>query len=368
MPFQVVRNDITKMQVDAVVNTANPLPTYGPGTDAAIYKAAGEEKLLKRREEIGNIEPGTSVITEGFDLPAKYIIHTVGASWNGGEESEEQIIRNCYESVFDLALQNHVETLAVPLLASGSYGFPKGIAIRIAFSEIEKFLLNNDMIIYLVVFDQKSYSLSSELYGEIESYINDNYVEEKEKEEYDKEVFGRHNRPNRRTDSQFRPIKDFGAPVEDNYYAEEDVLNAEPVIYDTVMADMPLPKPQKSLKDAVNNLDKTFMEMVFTFADEKGISDVEIQKRANLDRKAFSKLKCGTTKKPSKPTALALAVALELNLDQTRDLLSRAGLALSPCDKQDIIVKYFIENKDYNIYTINETLFEFNEKLLGMQL
>lgn len=367
MPFQVVRNDITKMQVDAVVNTANPLPTYGPGTDAAIYKAAGEEKLLKRRKEIGNIKPGTSVITEGFDLPAKYIIHTVGTSWHGGEENEEQIIRSCYASVFDLALQNHVETLAVPLLASGSYGFPKGIATRIAFTEIEKFLLNNDMIIFLVVFDQKSYSLSSELYGEIESYINDNYVEERVKEEYNKEIFGRENRRDKWFRNYFRPIKDFGVPIEEDAQ-DEDVFNSSSDSFAAPMADMPLPKPQMSLADAVNNLDKTFMEMVFTFADAKGISDVDIQKRANLDRKAFSKLKCGTTKNPSKSTALALAVALELNLDQTKDLLSRAGLALSPCLKQDIIVKYFIENREYNIYTINEALFEFNEKLLGMQL
>lgn len=359
MPFQVVRNDITKMQVDAIVNTANPLPTFGPGTDAAIYKAAGQEQLLEKRKEIGNMEPGTSVITEGFNLPAKYIIHTVGTSWQGGNENEADIIRNCYRSVFDLAKQYDVETLAFPVLASGSYGFPKGIALRIAFSEIERFLTDNDMMLFLVVFDQKSYTLSSEFYGDVDTYINDHYVEQKEKEEYDSATFNRENRKSRGIGSFFQKVKDFAAPIDDDdeYEYYEDVEMPAVVL-----------RPQESLDDVLNNRHKTFMEMVFTFADERGLSDVDVQKRANLDRKAFSKLKCGTTKNPSKNTALAIAVALELDLDETKDLLSRAGLALSPVNRQDLIVRYYIEHGNYNIYRINEALFEHNEKTLGMQI
>lgn len=123
-------------------------------------------------------------------------------------------------------------------------------------------------------------------------------------------------------------------------------------------------KRSRNLEDVINDLEKTFMELVFSFADRKGMSDVELQKKANIDRKAFSKLKCGTTKNPSKPTALALAIALELNLDETKDLLSRAGLALSPCSRQDVIVQFFIEKEAYDIFVINEALYAHGEAML----
>lgn len=199
MPFQIVRNDITKMHVDAIVNTANPMPGYGAGIDSAVYEAAGKEKLLAKRHEIGAIDRGTSVITDGYNLPAKFIIHTVGIAWQGGKAGEEDIIRGCYRSVFDVAVNNDIASLAIPLLASGSYGFPKGIALRIALSEIEAFMSESDMEVYLVVFDEKSVSLSSELYGDIDEYINDNYVEEKNQEEYP-DSYGRNERVRRGTE------------------------------------------------------------------------------------------------------------------------------------------------------------------------
>ena len=356
MPFQIVRNDITKMHVDAIVNTANPMPGYGSGIDTAVYEAAGVNKLLEKRQEIGVIERGCSAITDGFNLPARYIIHTVGTLWHGGNEGEEDVIRSCYRSVFKIAVENKIETLAIPILASGNYGFPKGISLRIALSEIENFMAEHDMDIYLVVFDEKPFSLSSELYGDIDEYINDNYVEEKEKEEYIHEFI----------------IMDDTAP--------EAVLRSESVSSAKFFGNLASAKSSeikpneaqtektskhKSLDDIVKNLDKTFMELVFSFADEKGFTDVEVQRRANLDRKAFSKLKCGTTKNPSKSTALAFAIALKLNLDETRDLLSRAGFALSPCSKQDLIVQYFIEREVYDIHAINITLFEHGEQYLG---
>lgn len=440
MPFQIVRNDITKMHVDAIVNTANPVPGYGAGTDAAVYEAAGAERLLAKRQEIGEIERGHSAITDGYDLPAKYIIHTVGTAWQGGSYGEEAVIRDCYRSVFALAVENGIGSLAIPLLASGSYGFPKGIALRIALSEIEAFMADHDIELYLVVFDEKAFALSSELYGDIDAYINDNYVEEKARAEYRHpgsnrpvpdmapmasamSVAGSASKPRglgaglsdiisgiRTKDKKGGKAK---ASREDVMYAQSLCEEAEPE-YAAEYADETCDEPglggsicaesglggsicvapadedvaeyadaicaapvdeiyaapresQKSLEDVVNNLDKTFMEMVFSFADEKGMTDVEVQKRANLDRKAFSKLKCGTTKNPSKGTALALAVALMLNLDDTKDLLSRAGFALSPCSKQDLIVQYFIERKAYDIYAINVALFEHGEPLLGTQ-
>ena len=400
MPFQIVRNDITKMQVDAIVNTANPSPGYGSGVDTAVYEAAGEKELLAKRQEIGAVAPGTSFITDGYRLPAKHIIHTVGTAWHGGGEGEEAVIRDCYRSIFRLAVENDIESLAIPLLASGSYGFPKGIALRIALSEIESFMSENDMELYLVVFDDKSFSLSSELYGDIDSYISENYVEEKSMEEYE----GFHRAPVAPSLKAPKPAGRFmrrlsGASVPDflnrsakmaeagylkdtepeedisDVRASEDaILDDEACVEDAggapvYAASVPLmgAKADRSLDDVINNLDKTFIEMVFSFADEKGMTDVEVQKKANLDRKAFSKLKCGTTRNPSKSTALALAIALELSLDDTKDLLSRAGLALSPCSKQDVIVQYFIEREAYDIFEINIVLYEHGEPPLGMQ-
>lgn len=379
MPFRIVRNDITKMHVDAIVNTANPMPGYGSGIDTAVYEAAGVDKLLSKRKEIGIVERGSSFITDGYDLPAKYIIHTVGTGWRGGDQGEEEIIRQCYRSVFEIALENDIESLAIPLLASGSYGFPKGIALRIAISEIESFMADHDPELYLVVFDEKSFSLSSELYGDIDAYINDNYVEEKKKEEYPEDFKPRSDRRLMASSmamagsafhsqsmpmAENRPKKKLWGKLSDKASApKEEMLYDASVCEDEIC--MAPPEDERSLDDVIKNLDKTFMEMVFSFADAKGMTDVEVQKKANLDRKAFSKLKCGTTKNPSKSTALALAVALKLSLDDTKDLLSRAGLALSPCSKQDVIVQYFIEREAYDIYQINFALFEHGEQILG---
>ncbi len=369
MPFQIVRNDITKMQVDAIVNTANPMPGYGDGIDTAVYEAAGRKELLEKRREIGVIDRGQSVITDGYKLPAKYIIHTVGTAWQGGSSGEEDVIRKCYRSVFRIAADHGIESLAIPLLASGSYGFPKGIALRIALSEIEAFMSDHDLELFLVVFDEKSFSLSAELYGDIDAFINDSYVEEKKLEEYHT-TFGPGDERSIMAAGSFAgatKIPDFLKADQANRQMRED--SDEGV---DVCRDICLPRTfsgvDRSLEDVVKNLDKTFMELVFSFADAKGLNDVEVQKRANLSRKAFSKLKCGTTKNPSKATALALAIALELDLDDTKDLLSRAGLALSPCSKQDIIVQYFIEKEVYDIYEINVALFEHGEQLLGTQV
>ena len=390
MPFQIVRNDITKMNVDAIVNTANPMPGYGPGIDTAVYEAAGVDKLLEKRKEIGNIEPGHSVITNGYDLPAKYIIHTVGTSWKDGNSGEEEVLRSCYRTVFDLTVENNIESLAIPLLASGSYGFPKGIALRIALSEIEAFMAGHDLELFLVVFDEKSFSLSSELYGDIDEYINDNYVEEKKKEEYPPDYRPGSDRRRMASSMDMAPTMSMAqsmlgsgstfhaagmaSPMSQKksekksrkFFADKkaEAVCDFAVLEEEVCLAKAAPD-ERSLDDVIKNIDKTFMELVFSFADERGISDVELQKKANLDRKAFSKLKCGTTKNPSKSTALALSVALKLSLDDTKDLLSRAGLALSPCSKQDLIVQYFIEREAYDIFEINIALFEHGEQILG---
>ncbi|MBO4678657.1 MAG: macro domain-containing protein [Lachnospiraceae bacterium] len=373
MPFKIVRNDITKMNVDAIVNTANSLPGYGAGTDKAVYEAAGAEALCAARAAIGEIACGASAVTEGFALPARYIIHTVGCPWNGGSHGEETVIRSCYQSAFAEAASLKVETLAVPLLASGSFGCPKSVAMDIALSEIKSFLYDHDMEIFLVVFDDESYTISSDRFGDIDAYISRNYVEETLSEEYSQGFFtyagdyeepvagdAAPRKPGRKEGKHFLSRQDFmfglsaakqSESVPSFSLAEMDVDGAA--------------RPPKTLDDVVKNLDKTFMELVFTYADEKGMTDVELQKKANINRKAFSKLRCGTTKNPSKATALCFAIALELSLDETRDLLSRAGLALSPCSKQDVIVQYFIEKGAYDIFEINNALFAHGVELIG---
>ena len=367
MPFLIVRNDITKMQVDAIVNPASGLPGYGAGIDKAVYEAAGAEALYKRRAEIGRIECGTSAVTEGFSLPARYIIHTVGCPWRDGLSGEEDIIRSCYRSSFAEATGLGIETLAVPLLASGSFGFPKGIAMSIALSEIKSFLEENDLTIYLVVFDDEAYSLSSERFGDIDAYIDSNYVAEVEEEEYPADdLSGAESPRERRRGGLFKTGRKLMA-AESMAIREDAAMGAAPAanfMQAMAFADA-APAPAKKLEDVVKNLDKSFMELVFTYADAKGITDVELQKKANINRKAFSKLRCGTTKNPSKATALCFAIALELSLDENKDLLSRAGLALSPCSRQDIIVQYFIEHGAYDLYAVNEALFAHGEPTIG---
>ncbi len=355
MPFQIVRNDLTKMEVDAIVNTANPKPVFGTGLDKAVYEAAGTYNLLLKRQEIGEVAPGNSFITDGYELPAKYIIHTVGTKWIDGQNGEEEILRQCYRSVFKVAEENDIETLAIPLLASGNYRFPKKIAFTVAVEEIEKYMLESDVYLYLVIFDEESFSISREVYTDIDSFINNNYVEEKEKEEYPEG----HDLRVKSADSYNKAV------------SSEEIISKKTgtgKFGETSKVNQKLEPRKRSLEDVIGDLDKNFMEMVFTFADTKGFSDAEVQRKANIDRRAFSKLKCGTTKKPSKETALALAIGLELNLDEATDLLARAGYAFSPSIKQDVIVRYHILNKDYNILAINWDLEDHGETGLGTKI
>lgn len=361
MPYKIVRNDITKMEVDAIVNTANPKPAYGDGIDSAVYKAAGEEALMSARRAIGDIAVGCCAVTDGFKLPARHIIHTVSAPWNDGADGAEDILHACYKASFACAEELKVKSLAIPVLASGSYGCPKGIALRIAISEIELFLKDHDMDIFLVVFDNESYSLSGTLYGEIESYISEHYVEALSSDEYN-------SAPRMSSDRAAGKLGSLPSRLGFNrsFRKSERVMEASCADADSEGTAPMLQKASaRSLDDVIANLDKTFMELVFTYADAKGITDVELQNRSYIDKRAFSKLRCGTTKNPSKSTALALAVGLELNLDEAKDLLARAGFAFSPCSKQDLIVQFFIERGFYSLYDINIFLSDYGQAPIG---
>ena len=332
MPFSLVRNDIVNMRVDAIVNAANSSLAPGGGVCGAIFAAAGRTALDKACRAIGHCDVGSAVITPGFDLPARYVIHAVGPIWQGGTRGEAALLQSCYTRALHLAQENGCESIAFPLISSGIFGYPKPQALRVAINAIEEFLLKYEMQVYLVIFDRAALLISERLYENIQRYIDDRYVELR--------AFPRQ--------------------------AAEALPHAR---QRAEQADLPLAAPcatpgKRSLDDLLGHLDESFSRMLLRLIDEKGMTDVEVYKRANLDRKLFSKIR-KEGYNPSKQTALALAIALRLNLDETKDLLGRAGYALSHSNKFDIIIEYFIEEGVYDIFEINEALFAFEQRLLG---
>lgn len=324
MPLQIVRNDITKMKCDAIVNAANSTLLGGGGVDGAIHKAAGKG-LLFECMKLGGCKTGEAKITGGYNLPCKYIIHTVGPVWKGGHSREEKLLRSCYRESLLLAKKNDCESVAFPLISAGVYGYPKDKALQVAVDEISSFLFENDMTIYIVVFDQKSFNISQKLVSDIREYIDERYVEK--------------------------------------HAAMESIrLTMMPPM---AVSDTASKKSLDSLDDALKQIDESFSQMLLRKIDEKGMTDSECYKKANVDRKLFSKIRSDIHYKTSKNTAIAFAIALELDLDETKELLMKAGFALSHSNKFDIIIEYFIVNGNYNIFEINEVLFAFDQALLG---
>ena len=369
MSFQIIRNDITMVRADAVVNTANPKPIIGGGTDSAIYAAAGEESLLAERKKIGNIAHGDASVTPGFNLQAKYIIHTVGPVWEGGNHGEFDILRSCYKKSLTLALEYGCESVAFPLISTGAYGFPRAEALKVAISVFSEFLSENEMQITLVVFDEKSFEVSGKIFAEVDEYIDENYVSDRAGEEYASVPMagGSKNLHNRGfLANAFRRQADSMCAAESNVLDKEcedadfDEAEMEPYIE---MATAP--KPMRSLDDIMSRVEETWQECLFRWIDEKGFTDTEVYKRANVDRKLFSKIRSNAGYQPKKITALAFALALELNLDETKDMIGRAGYAFSPSSRFDLIIEYFIEQEVYDTYTINLALFDHNQPLLG---
>ena len=329
MPFEIVRNDIVNMKVDAIVNTANPKPIIGDGTDRAIHCKAGE-RLLLARKEIGDIAIGTSKITPAFDLNARYVIHTAGPIWRDGRSGEEELLASCFRNSLGIAKKKACESIAFPLISSGSYGFPKPLALKIAVREISSFLMENEMQVYLVVFEKQSFELSEKLFKSVSSYIDENYVSEKINAEY-----------------KMSNLRSYELLFEASDTPRYGTICSNP-----------------NLDGMLENLDKGFSETLLALIDRTGKKDSEIYKKANVDRKLFSKIRNNADYRPSKTTAIAFAIALELNMDETNDLLSKAGFALSQSSKFDVIVRYFIENKKYDIFEINSALFRFDQPLL----
>ena len=344
MPFEIVRNDITNMCVDAIVNSANPRPVVGLGTDSSIHKKAGPQ-LLAARLKIGSIAMGQAAITPAFRLCAKYVIHTVGPVWDGGSYGEEKLLRSCYDQSLLLALEHGCNSIAFPLIATNNYGFPKDKALQIAVAAFSEFLMEHEMLIYLVVFDRSAYKLSEKLFHGIASYIDDNYVDLWENVVYGSDKQIQQQRIRRRSDMDL--------------YGATELLENKPC-----RPAMPMPAAP-SLPDFLKQADEGFTETLLKLIDKTGRKDSEIYKKANLSKQHFSKIRNNPDYKPTKQTAIALALALELDLEATKDLIGRAGYALSNSSKFDLIIRYFIEQKNYNVVEINIALYEFDQSLLG---
>ena len=499
MPFKIIRNDITKVHADAIVNTANPDPTYGAGTDAAIYRAAGEKKLLAERRRIGRLEAGEAVVTPAFNLKAKYIIHTVGPVWVDGKHREFELLASCYRKSLQIARHLHCTSVAFPLISTGTYGFPREKALNIALDQISSFLEEEEMDVTLVVFDRKTFKLSSELRKDVGQYIDENYVENSLREEYGGQYPGRrpggtnrilqYLKSRRRVDKSTqetgadreqesskdkspREIRAEKSPQEisadrdlvpvpavDSGELPDIYLEESPEEYSAIFSEpygsepdhelsfseepkgtypdrpepgasyagrpkpkasypdrpepgdihpdrpepgddhpdrpeprvsysagpkpagkrpskSPSPKEERriesgssvhrrSLQDVISHMGESFQECLLRMIDERGLTDAQVYKRANLDRKLFSKIRCNPNYSPSRRTVIALAIALELNMDEAVDLLRRAGMALSPGNKFDLIISYCIQNEIYDIYRVNALLFDYDLPLLG---
>ena len=332
MPLHIVRNDITAMKVDAIVNAANESLLGGGGVDGAIHRAAGPE-LLKECRTLGGCKTGQAKLTRGYRLPARFVIHTVGPIWQGGSHGEREKLASAYRSSLELALTSGCESVAFPLISSGVYGYPTDQALKVAVDTIGDFLLSHDMTVYLVIFDRAAYTISGKLFADITAYIDDRYAAE-------------------HTDSREEQCRRGLAAAS----VSLDEERWEPA---------PCGAVPGSLEEALGQLDESFSQMLLRKIDEAGLTDAQCYKKANIDRKLFSKIRSDVHYKPSKPTAMAFAVALELPLEEAREMLGKAGFAFSHASKFDIIVEYFIARQNYNIFEINEALFAFDQSLLG---
>ncbi len=338
MPLQIIRQDITKMKVDAIVNTTNEEMIGYSGVDLAVHTIAGED-LDVECSQITPLGLGQAKITGAYKLPCKYIIHTSGPVWRGGLNGESIILRSCYIESLKLAVKNGCRSIAFPLISAGVYQFPKDQVLKFAIQTITEFLFEHELTVYICVFDRESYSFSQKLFNDIQEFIDDDYVDEHDEdfyEEYD------------------------GEPIA--YGMFERCCSAPSALY---REEEPHSAKGKTLHEYLKQVDLSFQEMLFELIDKSGMTDVECYKKANVDKRTFSKIKSNKAYRPSKQTVIAFAISLKLDMDDTQALLATVGFTLSRSNTFDKIIRYFIHNKNYNIFDINEALFEFDQVLLG---
>lgn len=378
MPLKIVRNDITKMHTEAIVNTANAYPTVGAGCDYAIYQAAGCEALLKyRTEKIGAVPEGEVFITPGFRLNCNYIIHAVSPLFKDGNSGEEEKLRSCYQKSLQIALEHHVNSIAFPLIAAGGFGYPKEEGLRIAVDEINAFIMKHEMQVYLVVFDQQAAQPGNKPYPGLEAYIEQNYIEVKQQEEYwDMDYpcaasapLSKSKNPGREETEDRSPCKSLEPEIEERHFRTVEMTAPLSWMPDAGEGDLEedidleeeydfCEKHESALAERFKHISDTFSEYLIYLIDSRGMTYPDVYKRAIVDKKVFSKIKNNPDAHPKKITAMCLCIGAKLNMDQTRDLLARAGYALSPCDKTDIIFSYFIENHIYDMIELDIQLEE----------
>ncbi len=342
MPLIITCNDIAKMNVDAVVIAANV--SSGGGADSAVHRTAGHGFYSKYRP-LRKRKAGKSQITGSYGLHCKYVIHTICPIWRYGNSAEREALYSCYRTSLASAKRYGCETVAFPLIVPKAADFPMEQALRMATDAITRFLKHSDITVYLVIYDRSAYRIDAGLLSDVSEYIDGHYMDmqlEFELLSHEASLFS--------CDSI-----NAGAPIID------DIADSEPCLYKRAA---PVTR-SRELEELLAYLDEGFSETLLKLIDRSGKKDSEIYKRANVDRKLFSKIRNNPNYKPSKPTAIAFAIALELDLDETRDFIARAGYALSNSSKFDIIIEYFIEHKLYDIFMINETLFAFDQSLLG---
>lgn len=355
MPLKIIRQDITKIKVDAVVNAANTNLLMGGGVCGAIFSAAGAKELQAACDKLSPIATGQAVITPAFRLSAKYIIHTAGPFYDKLIPKKCRSLLFCsYTNSLMLAAKYKCQSIAFPLISSGIYRYPKEEALQVAREAITQFLSKYDMDVYLVIFDKTSFIVSERLIGNVKCYIDENYAES--------------HYISRRSNSEIqasrgRPLAQCSAPLPEQKTAK---LNDDLCECCCMMPpEGSAPSYKDDLAKMLSHLDAGFSETLLKLIDKTGKKDSEIYKKANVDRKLFSKIRNNPNYKPTKQTALAFAFALELSLDETKDFISRAGYALTHSSKFDVIIEYFLINKNYNVFELNEVLFSFDLQLIG---
>ena len=362
MPFEIIRDDLTRVSADAIVNTANPLPVVGAGTDCAIHRAAGP-RLLAARKRIGKIAVGTSRKTPAYDLPAKYVLHTVSPAWQDGAHGEEQLLRSAYDAALALADRLHCRSVAFPLLSAGSYGFPPDRALAVAIAAFTDFLLTHDLRILLVVFGQDAFSTANRLFDDLRSYVDDRYVDAAEEAEYGADrVYG----PQRRRIQALRAEDRAGAPMAAG--AVPQAKKAEPQWFTSIdefeEADEAENAAPADLESLLRSVESTFSEYLLDLLNECGEKDSDVYRRAEISRQLFHKIVCKKDYQPTKSTAIQLALGLRLDLAKTQKLLEKAGYSLTRSSKTDLVVQYFIERGEYSVVAINMALYDCGLPLL----
>ena len=374
MPFSIIRNDITKVKADAIVNTANLEPAVGEGVDSAIYRAAGWDELLAERRKIGRIEPGEARATKAYSLPAKYIIHTVGPVWQGGSSGEQKTLARCYRNSLAAAEDLSCRSVAFPLISTGTFGFPKDLALSTAISEISSFLTGHDIDVTLVVYNKEAFVLSGQIFSDVRSYIEESDVlvrdlPDQNLERRARNVFTGSSLPSGRKLKEY-----FEQVLPGSMGAEEDrefgsACDMDESAWEPAgMPSMPAKGArvdQEELDSFLKRRGETFQQKLFHMIDRKKLDDRDVYKRSNIDRKLFSKIKSNVNYNPTKRTVFAFAIGMELNLDETVDLLRSAGMAFSPGSTFDKILEYCISHQFYDIIDINCMLFDYGQPTLG---